>query len=79
MKGTLRYYSGWYMQSLDEATNELHDRWLAHVFRHLFLPEVPVVFTRNRQGSFEGFAIIDKIFTAKVNRTLRGLDNFFIL
>jgi phytoene dehydrogenase-like protein len=44
MRGTLRYYSGWYMQSLDEATKELHDPWLAHVFKHLFLPEVPVVF-----------------------------------
>jgi len=44
MRGTLRYYSGWYTQSLDEAAKELHDPWLAHVFRHLFLPEVPVVF-----------------------------------
>jgi phytoene dehydrogenase-like protein len=35
-------------------------------------------FTRNRQGAFEGFAIIDKIFTTKVNRTLPGLDNFFM-
>ena len=37
MKGTLRYYSGWYMQSLDEAARELHDPWLAHVFKHLSL------------------------------------------
>ncbi len=44
MRGTLRYYSGWYTQSLDRAAGELHDPWLAHVFRHLFLPEVPVVF-----------------------------------
>ena len=44
MRGTLRYYSGWYTQSLDQAARELHDPWLAHVFRHLFLPEVPVVF-----------------------------------
>jgi len=44
MRGTLRYYSGWYMQSLEEAAKELHDPWLAHVFKHLFLPEVPVVF-----------------------------------
>jgi len=44
MRGTLRYYSGWYTQSLDKASRELRDPWLAHVFRHLFLPEVPVVF-----------------------------------
>ena len=44
MKGTLRYYSGWYLQPLGEVTKELHDPWLAHVFKHLFLPEVPVVF-----------------------------------
>jgi len=44
MRRTLRYYSGWYTQSLDQAARELHDPWLAHVFRHLFLPEVPVVF-----------------------------------
>jgi len=44
MKGTLRYYSGWYLRSLEEAARELHDPWLAHVFKHLFLPEVPVVF-----------------------------------
>ena len=29
MKGTLRYYSGWYLQSLNEATKALHDPWLA--------------------------------------------------
>jgi phytoene desaturase len=44
MRGTLRYYSGWYTQSLDQDSRELHDPWLAHIFRHLFLPEVPVVF-----------------------------------
>ena len=35
-------------------------------------------YTLNRQGAFEGFAIIDKIFTTKVKRTLPGLDNFFM-
>jgi len=35
-------------------------------------------FTRNRQGAFEGFAIIDKIFTTSVKRTLPDLDNFFM-
>ena len=35
-------------------------------------------FTLNRQGAFEGFAIIDKIFTTSVKRTLPGLDNFFM-
>ena len=35
-------------------------------------------FTRNRQGAFEGFAIIDKIFSTSVKRTLPGLDNFFM-
>ena len=54
MKGTLRYYSGWYMQSLDEATRELHDPWLAHVFKHLFLPEVPVVFIMIILGALSG-------------------------
>ena len=44
MRGTLRYFSGWYIQSLDQAVREIHDPWLAHVFRHLFLPQVPVVF-----------------------------------
>jgi phytoene dehydrogenase-like protein len=44
MKGTLRYYSGWYMQSLEEAAKEIQDPWLAYVFKHIFLPEVPVVF-----------------------------------
>jgi phytoene desaturase len=29
---------------LTRIARELHDPWLAHVFRHLFLPEVPVVF-----------------------------------
>ena len=54
MKGTLRYYSGWYMQSLEEATKELHDPWLAHVFKHLFLPEVPVVFIMIILGALSG-------------------------
>jgi phytoene desaturase len=54
MKGTLRYYSGWYMQSLEEATGELHDPWLAHVFKHLFLPEVPVVFIMIILGALSG-------------------------
>jgi len=35
-------------------------------------------YTRNRQGSFEGFAITGKIFKTSVNRTLPGLDNFFM-
>jgi phytoene dehydrogenase-like protein len=35
-------------------------------------------FTRNRQGAFEGFAIIDKMFTTRVKRILPGLDNFFM-
>lgn len=54
MRGTLRYYSGWYMQSLEEATKELHDPWLAHVFKHLFLPEVPVVFIMIILGALSG-------------------------
>lgn len=54
MKGTLRYYSGWYMKSLDEAVGELHDPWLAHVFRHLFLPGVPVVFIMIILGALSG-------------------------
>ena len=35
-------------------------------------------YTRNRQGSFEGFAIIDKVFKTSVKRTLPGLENFFM-
>ena len=35
-------------------------------------------FTRNREGSFEGFAITSKIFTTQVRRSLPGLD-FFIM
>ena len=54
MKGTLRYFSGWYLQPLDEATRELHDPWLAHVFKHLFLPEVPVVFVMIILGALSG-------------------------
>jgi phytoene desaturase len=54
MKGTLRYYSGWYMQSMGEAAKKLHDPWLAHVFRHLFLPEVPVVFVMIILGALSG-------------------------
>ena len=54
MKGTLRYYSGWYMQSLEEAAQELHDPWLAHVLKHLFLPEVPVVFVMIILGALSG-------------------------
>jgi phytoene dehydrogenase-like protein len=54
MKGTLRYYSGWYMQSLEEVTKELHDPWLAHVFQHLFLPQVPVVFIMMILGVLSG-------------------------
>jgi phytoene dehydrogenase-like protein len=54
MKGTLRYYSRWYMQSLEEATRELHDPWLAHVFKYLFLPEVPVVFIMIILGALSG-------------------------
>lgn len=54
MKGTLRYYSGWYMQSLKAATKALHDPWLAHVFQHLFLPGVPVVFIMTILGALAG-------------------------
>ena len=54
MKGTLRYYSGWYMQSIDAATGELKDPWVAHIFKHLFLPEVPVVFVMMILGVFAG-------------------------
>jgi len=54
MKGTLRYYSGWYMQSLGEAAENLHDPWLAYVFKHLFLPEVPVVFIMIILGALSG-------------------------
>jgi phytoene dehydrogenase-like protein len=35
-------------------------------------------YTRNRRGAFEGFAVTDKIFTARVRRTLPGLDGFFM-
>ena len=35
-------------------------------------------YTRNRQGAFEGIGITDKAFSAKVKRTLPGLDNFFM-
>jgi len=61
MKGTPRYYSGWYMQSVEAATP--HTRWR---------------YTRNRQDAFEGFAMIDKIFTTRVKRRLPGLDNFLM-
>ncbi len=54
MKGTLRYYSGWYMQSLGDATKDLHDPWLAYIFKHLFLPEVPVVFIMTILGALSG-------------------------
>jgi len=54
MKGTLRYYSGWYMQSMEEAVKELHDPWLAHIFKYLFLPEVPVVFVMIILGALAG-------------------------
>ena len=54
MRKTLRYYSKWYMQSLDQATKELHHPWLAHVFKHLFLPEVPVVFVMMILGALSG-------------------------
>jgi phytoene dehydrogenase-like protein len=54
MKGLLRYYSGWYMQSLGEATKDLHDPWLAYIFKHLFLPEVPVVFIMIILGALSG-------------------------
>lgn len=54
MKGTLRYYSGWYLQSLEKATRELHDPWLAHVFKYLFLPEVPVAFVMMILGALSG-------------------------
>ncbi len=32
------------MQPVHQATREIHDPWLANVFAHLFLPDVPVVF-----------------------------------
>jgi phytoene dehydrogenase-like protein len=35
-------------------------------------------YTRNRQGAFEGFAVIGKIFTTRVKRTLPGLNNFLM-
>jgi phytoene dehydrogenase-like protein len=35
-------------------------------------------YTRNRKGAFEGFAIIDEVFTTSVKRTIPGLDNFFM-
>lgn len=35
-------------------------------------------FTRNREGSFEGFAITSKIFTTQVRRTLPGLESFIM-
>jgi phytoene dehydrogenase-like protein len=54
MLGTLRYYSGWYMQSLDEVSRELDDPWLAYIFKHLFLPEVPVVFVMIILGALSG-------------------------
>ena len=44
MRKTLRYYTGWYMQPMQTVVRKLHDPWLKHVFRYLFLPEVPVVF-----------------------------------
>lgn len=44
MRKTLRYYSKWYMQPINQATKELQHPWLVHVFEHLFLPDVPVVF-----------------------------------
>jgi len=42
------------MQSLDEAARELHDPWLAYVFKHLFLPQVPVVFIMIILGALSG-------------------------
>jgi phytoene desaturase len=54
MRRTLRYYSGWYMQSIGKATRELHDPWLAHVFKYLFLPDVPVVFVMIVLGALAG-------------------------
>jgi phytoene dehydrogenase-like protein len=35
-------------------------------------------FTRNRRGSFEGFAITSKILSASVRRTLPGLAGFLM-
>jgi phytoene dehydrogenase-like protein len=35
-------------------------------------------FTRNRCGSFEGFAVTPKVLTASVRRTLPGLDRFLM-
>jgi phytoene dehydrogenase-like protein len=42
------------MQSLGEATKDLHDPWLAYIFKHLFLPEVPVVFIMIILGALSG-------------------------
>ncbi len=51
MRKTLRYYTGWYLQPLENAVKEIQNPWLAHVFKHLFLPEVPVVFVMLILGS----------------------------
>ena len=42
------------MQSLDKAALEIHDPWLAYIFKHLFLPEVPVVFIMIILGALSG-------------------------
>lgn len=54
MKGNLRFYSGWYLQSLDRVTRGLHDPWLNYIFKHLFLPGVPVVFIMIILGALSG-------------------------
>lgn len=54
MRKTLRYYSGWYLRPMAAVTEKLHDPWLRHVFRNLFLPEVPVVFVMIILGALAG-------------------------
>lgn len=54
MLGTLRYYSRWYMQPLGKAVEQLHDPWLAYIFKYLFLPEAPVVFVMILLGALSG-------------------------
>ena len=54
MRKTIRYYSKWYLQPVNQATKELQHPWLAHVFEHLFLPDVPVVFVMMLLGVMMG-------------------------
>jgi phytoene desaturase len=73
MRKTLRYYSGWYMQPIKEATRELQHPWLEYVFNHLFLPDTPVVFVMLLLGVLaDGNVAIRKDGSGGFARALEG-------